>query len=81
MSLTLIEVDGELFHAQDFHNEDGENVVATIPILDEDGEMIPASICLCYAFEPGECCCATTAWEGYRYEWEDEDDTAQTDVD
>lgn len=81
MSLTLIEINGELYHAQDLYDEDGENVVDTIEILDEDGEMIPASICLCYAFEPGECCCATTAWEGHRYEWEDEDDTAQTDVD
>jgi len=84
MSLTLIEVDGELYHAQDLYDEDGENAVDTIEILDEDGEMIPASICLCYAFEPGECCCATTAWEGYGYDedqyddydLEDEDDTA-----
>lgn len=79
MSLTLIEVDGELFHAQDFYDEDVENVVATVPILDEDGEMIPARICICHAFEPEECCCATTAWENYRYDdydMEDEDDTA-----
>jgi len=53
----------------------------SLTLIEINGEMIPSSICLCYAFEPGECCCATTAWEGYRYEWEDEDDTAQTDVD
>jgi hypothetical protein len=79
MSLTLIEINGDLYHAQDLYDEDGENVVDTIEILDEDGEMIPASICLCYAFEPGECCCATTAWENYRYDdydMEDGDDTA-----
>lgn len=79
MSLTLIEINGELYHAQDIYDEEGENVVDTILILDEGGGMIPASYCLCYAFEPGECCCATTAWENYRYDdydMEDEDDTA-----
>ena len=80
MSLTLIEVDGELYHADELFYEDGE-YFDSAPILDENYEMIPASVCLCYAFEPGECCCATTAWEGYRYEWEDEDDTAQTNAD
>ena len=50
MSLTLIEIDGQLYHAQDIYAEDGENVIDTIPILDEDDEMIPASVCLCYAF-------------------------------
>jgi len=62
-----------------FYDEDGENVVATIPILDLDDKMIPARICICHAFELEECCCATTAWENYRYDdydMEDEDDTA-----
>ena len=62
MSLTLIEIDGNLYHAQEFYDEEGENVVDTILILDEDGEMIPASICLCHAYEPSECVCATTSW-------------------
>ena len=68
MSLTLIESDGNLQHAQEFYDEEGENVVDTIPILDEDGEMAPASICLCHAYEPSECCCATTAWKNWNYE-------------
>ena len=68
MSLTLIEVDGSLYHAQEFYDEDGENVIDTTPILDEDGDMIPANICLCYAYEPSECCCATTAWKNWNYE-------------
>lgn len=81
MSLTLIEVDGELYHADELYYEDGE-WFDTVPVLDENYEMIPASVCLCYAFEPGECCCATTAWEDYRYDdyVEDEDDTTQTDA-
>ena len=29
MSLTLIEVDGELYHAQDFYDEKGYNIVDT----------------------------------------------------
>lgn len=56
MSLTLIESDGNLQHAQEFYDEEGENVIDTITILDEDGEMAPASICLCQAYEPSECC-------------------------
>lgn len=39
--------------------------------LDENGDMIPASYCLCYAHEPSECCCATTAWEGWEYDDEE----------
>ena len=71
MSLTLIEIDGNLYHAQDIYDEEGENVIDTIPILDEDDEMIPASVCLCYAFEPSECVCATTAWKDWNYDDED----------
>ena len=65
MSLTLIEVDGNLQHAQEFYDEEGENVIDTITILNEDGEMAPASICLCQVYEPSECCCATTAWKNW----------------
>ena len=71
MYITLIEIDGQLYHAQDIYDEYDENVIDTVPFVDEDGELIPASVCLCYAFEPGECCCATTAWEGWRYDDED----------
>ena len=68
MSLTLIEIDDNLYHAQESYDEEGENVVDTIPILDEDGKMIPASICLCYAYSPSECVCATTAWKNWKYD-------------
>ena len=53
MSLTLIEIDGKLYHAQDIYDEEGENVIDTVPFVNED-ELIPASVCLCYAFEPGD---------------------------
>ena len=59
--------DGKLYHAEQF--EDGSWNF----ILDETGSLIPASCCLCYAHEPGECVCATTAWKGYRYDDDDED--------
>lgn len=73
MSLTLIEIDGNLYHAQQFLDEDGENVIDTIPILDEDGDLIPSDVCICFAHEPGECCCACTSWGDYRYDdyWEE----------
>ena len=29
MSLTLIEIDGQLYHAQDIYDEEGENVIDT----------------------------------------------------
>lgn len=72
--LTLIEIDGGMYHAQQIMDEEGENVIDTIPILDEDGEMIPASVCLCFGYEPSECVCATTAWENWNYDedyWEE----------
>jgi hypothetical protein len=73
MSLTLIEIDGQLFHAQDIYDTEGENVIDTVPILDEDGDLIPSDVCICHAYEPGECCCSTTAWEGWSYDeyWEE----------
>ena len=48
--LQIIEIDGKKFHADD----DG------VVILDEDGEPIPAHICLCFAHCPSECGCG--AW-------------------
>lgn len=73
MSLTLIEIDGQLFHAQDIYDTEGENVIDTIPILDEDRDLIPSDVCICHAYEPGECCCACTSWGDYRYDdyWEE----------
>ena len=42
-------------------DEDGEF------ILDENGNKIPASICLCHALEPSECGCG--AWDDVT-DWE-----------
>jgi hypothetical protein len=40
-------------------------------ILDESGNKIPDHICLCFAYEHGECCCGCTSWDNYRYDgWE-----------
>ena len=36
MSLTLIEIDGKLYHAQDIYDEEGENVIDTVPFVNED---------------------------------------------
>ena len=33
MSLTLIEVDGGLYHAQDIYDDESDTCLATIPIL------------------------------------------------
>jgi hypothetical protein len=41
---------------KEYHkNSDGEYV------LDEEGDKIPITTCLCHAFEPSECCCG--AWD------------------
>ena len=71
--LTTIEIGGNLYHAEEIFDDDYENVVDTIPILDENGALIEASICLCHAYEPSECCCGCTSWGDYRYEdyWEE----------
>ena len=37
-------------------------------IREEDGSMIPAEVCLCFAREPTECCCGCTSWENYKYD-------------
>lgn len=55
------EEDGQLYHAK---SEAG--VVKWL--LDERGEKIPASVCLCFAYTPSECACATTAWVNYRWD-------------
>lgn len=31
-------------------------------ILDEQGNKIPSSVCLCFARYPTECCCGCTSW-------------------
>ena len=54
--------DGKMYHAQ--QNEAG----GWDFILDDDGDLIPASACICHAHEPGECCCATTSFDDYEYD-------------
>lgn len=42
---------------------------------DEDGDKIPENVCLCYAKEPGECCCDCTSWDDYVYDdWEEQEE-------
>jgi hypothetical protein len=36
-------------------------------IRDHEGKMISTDQCLCFAYEPGECCCAYD-WSGYEYD-------------
>lgn len=68
--LTLKEhTDGKFYHAEYLYSEELQDYeTEAIFLTDDDGELFPASICLCSAYEPGECCCATTSWERYDYE-------------
>lgn len=68
--------DGNIYHAQYRLNEEGADYSEESEfILDENGDLIPITACLCHAHEPGECCCATTSWEDYRYDdYEDDYD-------
>jgi hypothetical protein len=67
--LTLIEIDGKLFHASEKYDQNTGEFIGEEVLLDENGNMIPARICLCFAHEPSECCCATTSWSKYRDEF------------
>lgn len=63
MSLTLKETtDGLLWHARFLDDSYGNQTEDTEFILDEHDQLIPASVCLCSAREPSECCCATDSW-------------------
>lgn len=68
--LTLKEhSDGKLYHARyEVNQETGEYKEEPSFLYDEDGDLIPAHICLCFAYTPSECCCGTTSWENYRYD-------------
>lgn len=69
MMLTSIEIDGKTYHARREWGDGSEQYKDdATPILDEDGNLIPIEVCLCYAYTPTECCCATTSWENYRYD-------------
>lgn len=63
-----IVTDDGVFHGQMVYTDDGEFIGEELII--EDGEPIPIDKCLCFAYEPGECCCATTSWVNYKY-WDE----------
>lgn len=71
MSLTTIELNGVEYHAQytawDEAAEDWDLSSAQL-ILDENANPIPATVCLCSAYEPSECVCG--AWDDVK-DWED----------
>jgi hypothetical protein len=66
--LTSIEIDGVLYHAQQEYDDDLECYLEVTPVLDENGSFMPIEACLCNAYTPSECCCATTAWDNYSYD-------------
>lgn len=37
-----------------------------VPILDENDNPIPIDECICGAYNPYECGCATTYWDNYK---------------
>ena len=42
---------------EDYHKDsDGDF------LLDEDGDPIPLSVCICHAYEASECCCDCDSW-------------------
>lgn len=59
--LSPVEIDGAWYHAQLKLTEDGEATDEYELILDEDGDPIPADVCICHAWEPNECICG--AWD------------------
>lgn len=48
----------------DYHKDSDGNI-----LLDENGEPIPTTICICAAWEPSECCCG--AWNNVYNDWYD----------
>lgn len=70
--LTRIEIDGKWYHAQEvqLQPEFEDSPVELKPLFDENGYLIPISICLCFAYRPSECCCDTDSWANYC--WEDD---------
>jgi hypothetical protein len=69
--LTDIEIDGERYHAQfDRYDDELGKWVDPVPILEENGDLIPLSICICFAYESSECCCNTTSWINYDYDYD-----------
>ncbi len=68
--LTSVEIDGVYYHAQWRLGEDGRWTDEAVLIVDEDGDPIPSSQCICCAWEPSECVCG--AWDSVDLEsWYD----------
>ena len=67
-----IEIDGCWYHAQQYW-PDGQDEPSDelVPILEENGDLIPATICICFAHSSSECCCG--AWS-IRSDWDSYDD-------
>ena len=63
--LVAKEYNGIFYHYDHYDDYDDEF------ILDENGDKIPTTICLCAAHEPSECCCACD-WSDYRYDYDDQ---------
>ncbi len=63
--LTTVEIDGVWYHARgvDYDEVNGCYTLFEL-IFDENGKMIPASVCLCFAHSSSECICG--AWDSYR---------------
>jgi hypothetical protein len=61
MMFDTVEIDGKEYHAKprEYDSETGAVLVWDL-IFDENGEMIPAHTCLCFAHSASECCCG--AW-------------------
>jgi len=57
----MIEIDGVYYHSTEIYDDNYENVIGEELVLDEQGEPIPSTICICAAHEPNECCCG--AWD------------------
>lgn len=60
-----IEIKGHHYHARPrrWDIDTGEPSEELVLMVDERGEPIPATTCLCFAYNSSECCCG--AW--YRY--------------
>lgn len=59
--LTSVKIDGVCYHAQWRLDSDGNVTDDAALVLDEAGDPIPCSQCICFAREPNECVCG--AWD------------------
>lgn len=70
MTIQSIEIDGKWYHAQpDWPDGQEEPSDKLVPILDEEGDMIPKEQCMCFARSSSECICG--AWDIVaKFDWE-----------